>query len=122
MPRPIKFRRITFEPEITYFKPWGVPTMELEEVTLTKEELEAIRLADLKKSGQEASAKKMNVSQPTFSRILDSARGKIADALVNGKALRIQGGRYRVVRRPVPRRPGPRGMGMPRRRFRRGRR
>lgn len=123
MPRPIKFRRITFEPEITYFKPWGVPTIELEEVTLTKGELEAIRLADLENMDQGSAAKKMNVSQPTFSRILDSARSKIADALVNGKALRIEGGRYRVVRRHGSRRTGPRGMGMGRRRrFGRGRR
>lgn len=97
MPRPPKFRKIWFEPEVTYFKPAGVPTISLEEVILNKDELEAVRLADLEKLDQSNAAKRMGVSQPTFSRILESARTKIADVIVNGKALRVEGGRYRLM-------------------------
>ncbi|MEM7825562.1 MAG: DUF134 domain-containing protein [Candidatus Aenigmatarchaeota archaeon] len=73
----------------------------LEEVTLTIEELEAIRLKDLEKLDQESSAKKMKISQPTFNRLLDSARKKVAEALVGGKALRIEGGNYEMVTNPI---------------------
>ena len=110
MPRPIKMRRIWFEPGITYFKPPGVPIGELEEVVITKVELEALRLSDFEGLSQEEAAKRMNISQPTFSRILDGARKKIADALTNGKAIKIEGGKFVVGRR-----------GMGRRRFRGGR-
>jgi predicted DNA-binding protein (UPF0251 family) len=74
------------------FKPAGIPMRAMEEVVLTLDEFEAVRLADLNGLYQEDAAKQMNVSRPTFSRVVDSAHGKIADALVHGKALRIEGG------------------------------
>jgi predicted DNA-binding protein (UPF0251 family) len=74
------------------FKPLGVPRRELDEIVMTLDEFEAIRLADLGGRYQEHAAEQMGVSRPTFSRIVDSAHGKVADALVHGKALRIEGG------------------------------
>jgi len=94
MPRPVKCRRVSFFPEARYFKPAGVPIRDLETVCLTVEELEAIRLKDLEGLEQEQGAEKMNVSRPTFQRILTSARQKVADALFNGKGLRIEGGNF----------------------------
>ena len=94
MPRPPKCRRVEFVPEITCFKPVGVPLVELEEISLTVEELEAIRLKDLEKLEQELCAGKMQISRPTFHRILVSARNKLAQALVQGKAIRIEGGNF----------------------------
>ncbi len=96
MSRPIKCRRIAYLPNITYFKPAGIPMRELEEVNLSIEEAEAIRLKDLEGLEQEQAAEKMNISRPTFQRILASARRKIADVLLNGKAIRIEGGNFEV--------------------------
>jgi len=96
MPRPRLCRRVGLEPDVTYFKPAGIPVRELEEIIITVDEFEAIRLKDLEGMEQEAAAKKMNISQPTFFRLLDSARNKIADAMVNGKAIRIEGGIYKI--------------------------
>lgn len=61
------------------------------------EEFEAVRLKDFEDFDQQEAAEKMGISQPTFHRTLVSARKKIADALVNGKALRIEGGNYEMV-------------------------
>lgn len=97
MPRPVKYRRVESEPAVTCFKPVGVPQCELEEVVLTVEELEAIRLKDLENLEQEGCAERMQVSRPTFFRILASAREKIADALLTGKMLRVEGGTYRLA-------------------------
>jgi predicted DNA-binding protein (UPF0251 family) len=97
MPRPKRFRSVRFQPNTTYFKPSGIPVRELEESVLTVDEFEAVRLKDLEGLQQEAAAKKMNVSQPTFFRLLDSARKKLADAIVNGKAIKIEGGVYKMV-------------------------
>jgi predicted DNA-binding protein (UPF0251 family) len=97
MPRPRIRRRVCFEPGVTFFKPAGIPLNELEESVLTVEELEAIRLKELEGFGQEECAKKMGVSQPTFHRIISSARKKLADAVVNGKAIKIEGGNYKLV-------------------------
>ena len=94
MPRPITPRRIGFQPDVTYFKPAGKKLIELEETILSMEEFEAIRLKDLEGLEQEEAAKKMNVSQPTFNRVLKSGRKKIAEAIVKGKAIRIEGGTY----------------------------
>ena len=96
MARPFKCRRVAFMPGVTYFKPAGIPLRALEEVRLTVEEAEAIRLKDLEGLEQEAGAEKMNVSRPTFQRVLASARQKIADALLNGKAIRIEGGNFEM--------------------------
>jgi predicted DNA-binding protein (UPF0251 family) len=83
-------------PGITYFKPAGVPLRALEEVRLSVEEAEAIRLKDLEGLEQEQGAEKMNISRPTFQRVLASARQKMADALLNGKAIRIEGGNFEM--------------------------
>lgn len=96
MPRPIRCRRIRFNPDVTYFKPRGIPLRQLDEVILGIDEFEAVRLKDLEGLEQEACAKKMNVSQPTFHRIVLSARKKIAEAIIKGKAIRIEGGNFRV--------------------------
>jgi predicted DNA-binding protein (UPF0251 family) len=89
MPRPEKLRRIRCSPASYYFKPKGIPISELEEIPLAKDELEAIRLADLNELFQEEAAAKMNISRATFGRIIMRAHNKIADAIINGKAIRI---------------------------------
>ena len=93
------WRKVSFIPPITYFKPAGIPLAGLDEVKLLVEEAEAIRLKDIERLEQEECAQKMNVSRSTFSRILDSARQKIADALLNGKAIRIEGGNFEMAER-----------------------
>ena len=92
MPRPCRSRRVYCRPDANYFKPRGIPTDALEEVNLTMDEFEAIRLADLQGLYQEDAARKMNVSRQTFGNIVNSAHKKIADSLVNSKALKIEGG------------------------------
>jgi predicted DNA-binding protein (UPF0251 family) len=99
MPRPTKWRRVGFIPEITYFKPAGIPLPSLEEVQLSVEEAEAIRLKDLEGLDQEECAERMQVSRPTFHRVLGAARGKLADALLSGKAIRIEGGNFEMATR-----------------------
>ena len=96
MPRPPCRRTISGCPAASVFKPVGVPACELDEVVMTLDEFEALRLADLDGCYQEEAARQMNVSRPTFSRIVESAHRKIADVLVHGKALRIEGGPVRV--------------------------
>ena len=98
MPRPRRFRRVRFRPGVTYFKPAGIKMAELEEVALTIEEFEAVRLKDLEEMDQTDAAKKMDISQPTFQRLLKSARKKISDAIINGKAIKIEGGNYKFTR------------------------
>jgi predicted DNA-binding protein (UPF0251 family) len=90
MPRPRLCRRIRFNPNITYFKPRGVPLNLLEVIELTAEELEALRLKNINGLDQIECAKKMNTSQSTFQRILSSAYKKITKALIEGKAIEIQ--------------------------------
>jgi len=97
MPRPTKWRRVAFMPQVTYFKPAGVPARLLEGVALSVEELEAIRLKDLEGLQQEECAERMRISRPTFHRVLESARQKVADALINGKAVRIEGGNFALA-------------------------
>lgn len=104
MARPIKNRRIEFVPEVTMFKPCKVPqceinTKETGEIILTLDEVEAIRLKDLEDLEQEDCAVKMEVSRPTFQRILSIARKKIAEALIEGKAIKFEGGSYKVAMR-----------------------
>ncbi len=90
MSRPRLCKRLRFNPKVHYFKPQGIPMYELDEVAITKEEMEAVKLKDFDGLEQIEAAKKMNTSQSTFQRILSSARTKIADAIVKGKALRIE--------------------------------
>jgi len=94
MSRPFKCRHIGCEPGVNCFKPWGIPLVDLREVVLTVDEFEAVRLADLEGLYQEAAAKKMQISRQTFGNIISSARRKIADAIINGKAIKIAGGVY----------------------------
>ena len=96
MPRPRKCRWVAFLPGITYFKPAGIPLRELEENLLTIDEIEAVRLKDIEDLEQEHCAVKMGISRATFQRTLESARRKIADALLNGKAIKIEGGTFEV--------------------------
>jgi predicted DNA-binding protein (UPF0251 family) len=91
------WRKVSSIPQITYFKPAGLRMGELEETQLLVEEAEAIRLKDLEGMEQEECARMMSISRSTFSRLLDSARQKIADALSNGKAIRIVGGNYEMA-------------------------
>ena len=94
MPRPPKCRRVENLPRCVYFKPAGVPLRYLAEERLTVEELEAIRLKDLEGLEQEECAQRMEVSRPTFQRILTGARQKVARALVEGRAIRVEGGNF----------------------------
>ena len=89
MVRPCRRRRVRGRPNSSYFKPSGIRMIDLEEPELSLPELEAIRLVDLNDVSQEDAGKKMQISQSTLSRILKSGRKKIADAIVNGKAIKI---------------------------------
>ena len=91
MARPVKWRKIENLPAVSRFVPAGGATAE---TVLKLEELEAVRLKDLEGLEQGACAERMQISRPTFQRILLSAREKIADSLVNGKALNITGGHF----------------------------
>ena len=97
MARPRRCRRVGSTPNVTYFKPAGIRMVDLEEINLTVDEYEAIKLKDLESLEQEECARKMNISQPTFHRLVLSARKKIADSIVNGKAIRIEGGNFEIV-------------------------
>ena len=90
--RPQHRRWIEQVPEVTRFKPAGVPAKVLDQVRLTVDELEAIRLADLEGLYQEQAAERMNVSRQTFGRVIASAHKKVAEALVMGKSILIEGG------------------------------
>ena len=92
MPRPKCCRKVCGIPDKNYFKPRGIPLSELEEVVLNLDEYEAIRLADYEKLYQEEAAERMNISRQTFGRIIEAAHKKIADVLIKGKALKIEGG------------------------------
>ena len=96
MPRRPKCRLVEFLPDVTYYKPAGIPLKFLEEVSLSLEEVEAIRLRDIEGLEQEQCAERMRISRPTFQRVLSMARKKIADALLNGKAIRIRGGNFEL--------------------------
>ena len=89
MPRPRLCRKIRFHPYVSYFKPQGVPMMDLEIMELTSEEMEAFRLRHKDHLNQERAADKMETSVSTYQRILYSAYEKIAEALVKGKAIKI---------------------------------
>jgi predicted DNA-binding protein (UPF0251 family)/predicted Fe-Mo cluster-binding NifX family protein len=97
MSRPCKCRRVCFMPGVTYFKPAGIPTGRLTENCLSHEELESIRLRDIEGLAQLECGREMDISRPTFQRVLASARRKIADSLLTGKALRIEGGNYEFI-------------------------
>ncbi|MGB4420571.1 MAG: DUF134 domain-containing protein [Candidatus Saccharimonadales bacterium] len=89
MPRPRLNRRIMFNPNVTYFKPQGVPLRVLDVVELSLEETEALRLKNIEKLDQVECAKIMGTSQSTLQRILTRAYNKISEAIINGKAIKI---------------------------------
>ena len=97
MRRPRKPRRIRGPVESTLFKPQGVPLAELRGVVLSHDALEALRLADAEGMDQATAADLMEISRPTFSRLVAEARQTVATALVNGWALRIDGGDFRLA-------------------------
>jgi predicted DNA-binding protein (UPF0251 family) len=105
MPRPKKPRFVSGYPLIAAFMPQGVPVTG--ELALSVEELESIRLSDFEGLDQETAARLMQVSRQTYGRILASARGRVAEALITGKALKVQGGAYEM--RPPARRRQRRG-------------
>ena len=95
MPRPRICRRVRFRPGVTYFKPAGVRMTELDETILSIDEYEAVRLVDLEGIEQSKAGEQMKISQPTLSRLLKNGRKKLAEAIVKGKAIRIQGGSFK---------------------------
>jgi predicted DNA-binding protein (UPF0251 family) len=97
MVRPFIKRRISSFPQVRYYKPRGVPLSALEEVVVTEDAYEALRLVDLEGMYQDEAAKKMGISRQTIGRILEQARKAVADALINGKAIRIEGGSVTVA-------------------------
>ncbi|MCX5791764.1 MAG: DUF134 domain-containing protein [Elusimicrobia bacterium] len=100
MTRPFKCRRVTAEPRAYYFKPRAVPLCALQELTLQLDEFQALKYAELEGLDQAAAAAAMKISRQTFGNILASARRKLADAVVNGKALKIEGGPVEMRRPP----------------------
>jgi predicted DNA-binding protein (UPF0251 family) len=90
MPRPKKCRCVNCHPDASYFKPRGIPLVQLEEVSLTMDEVEALRLCDLEGRYHEQAAGEMKISRPTLGRIVKEARRKVAEALIRGKALKIE--------------------------------
>lgn len=90
MPRNKIPRNICFNPGVYYFKPQGIPLRFLEEVVLMSDEVEALKLYEVDNLEQKTAADKMKISQPTFARILGSANKKVAEALIEGKAIRIE--------------------------------
>ncbi|MFW9996639.1 MAG: DUF134 domain-containing protein [Candidatus Odinarchaeota archaeon] len=104
MPAPVKKRRIRDPPawidpeqEIVYFKPARIPLRDLDQVILSHVEVDCLRYADLEDANQVDAGEKMGISQPSFSRHLKLAHQKVADAIINGKALKIEGGHYPVI-------------------------
>jgi predicted DNA-binding protein (UPF0251 family) len=101
-------RFIAHRPPVTVFKPAGVPARGLQWQHLTLDEYEALRLADCEGLSQEEAAERLGVSRPTVSRILEAARRTVAQALVEGQALAIEGGPVQWAPELCPpgRRPG----------------
>lgn len=100
MARPRKDRWVANNSGVSYFKPRGIPMLELTEVRLTIDEREAIRLADLLGMSHEEAGKCMGVSRATFGRIIQRARNTIANALISEKAIKVEGGNYRIISGP----------------------
>ncbi|NOZ12293.1 MAG: DUF134 domain-containing protein [Acidobacteria bacterium] len=99
MVRPRKLRFVGMEPEFRMFKPVGIPVVEMDRIVLTLDEFEAIRLVDFEGMDHEGAAALIEISRPTLSRLVEQARRKVADAIVSGKALVIEGGNVEMVSR-----------------------
>ncbi len=108
MVRPTLQRRVAAQPRVRHFKPQGIPLADLAEVQLAEDGLEALRLADVEGLYHDEAARRMNVSRPTFGRILATARRTVAEAITMGHAIRIEGGSVEQV---APPRGGGRGRG-----------
>jgi uncharacterized protein len=102
MPRPQKERIIKEPPVFTEFKPMGMPTRLIKSIILSLDEYEALRLSDFAGFSQEEAAEEMDISRPTFTRLIESARKKMAEMLIQGKRLLIEGGnihfRHNIIR------------------------
>jgi predicted DNA-binding protein (UPF0251 family) len=101
--RPKKYRCVRCRPDSMYFKPRAIPLTELEEVAVSIDELEALRLADYEGLYHENAAARMEISRQTFGRILSAARRKVAECLIKGKALKIEanGDQYRKIPKKI---------------------
>lgn len=113
MPRRKRQRMIAHLPPADYFKPRGIMLRDLEQVVLAHEEVEALRLRDVEGLHQTKAAKRMKISRPTFQRVLVSARQKVSEALVFGKAIRVEGGEWKMANQNVPGRGLGRGRNRP---------
>ncbi|MBW2369574.1 MAG: DUF134 domain-containing protein [Deltaproteobacteria bacterium] len=100
MPRPRKCRMVDSQPNVTFFKPRGIPMRELMERYLPLEGYEALRLVEVEGLKHEEAAKRMNISRQTFGRILSQARRIVAEVIVHGLALRVEGGDYAIINEP----------------------
>ena len=96
MTRPRKCRQLRRTPVERFYKPQGVGMRDLKQIILSHDQLEALRLADKRNLDQIEAAKLMNISRSTFSRLVNEARNIVATALVNGWALKIEGGDFIV--------------------------
>ncbi len=99
MVRPRKLRFVGMEPGFRMFKPVGIPAVEIDQVVLTLDEFEALRLVDFEGMDHEGAAALIEISRPTLSRLVENARHKIAEAIVVGRALVIDGGNVEMVSR-----------------------
>ena len=97
MSRPIKKRTVQEPPKIQGMKPIGVPVSFLDKVILSIDEYEAIRLADYEGLEHQKAAEIMNISRPTFTRLIEKARGKLAESIVAVKELIIEGGSFSFI-------------------------
>lgn len=96
MPRPVKWRKVCCLPETNLFGPLNAKNLDEGIITMSVEEYETIRLIDLEGMLQEECAESMNVARTTVQRIYNNARKKLADALINGNVLKIEGGNYQL--------------------------
>ncbi len=99
MVRPRKLRFIGKKPEVKIFKPAGIPFRDIENITLTLDEYEALRLCDYEGLDHAEAAELMNISRPTFTRLIEKARNKIATAIIEGKAITVEGGNVAFQKR-----------------------
>ncbi|MFD3155378.1 DUF134 domain-containing protein [Haloimpatiens sp. FM7330] len=94
MPRPRKWRKVGYVPTNNVFGPLQCGNSNREVINMEVEELESLRLMDLEGYDQIKCAQLMGIARSTFQRIYSSAKGKVADSIVNGKVLKIEGGNY----------------------------
>lgn len=96
MPRPRKWRKVCDLPQSDQFGPLNTTINQEHFVIMTVDEYETIRLIDLEDFTQEQCSKQMNIARTTVQSIYNAARKKLAESLVNGKVLRIEGGDYQL--------------------------